>query len=211
MDRKHELLDEFQSIVHIDNREALWRLVNRGRWVEPRASDYADRLDRHWDNVANVVLQPPIEQCDSARSLMLAWVAKQCGKQRAFESTGRLIMSTRESLTRYLPNKRIALRRRLYFLRNLVVEPAWWQDLIGKLPGTRLKPAPELAPRTTSGTVAVSLARGTERILNLDRIGLQYGDRTYVASCSASRHSRRATGPGAVTNTPRLVQRRFHR
>jgi hypothetical protein len=72
-DRKFELLDEFEGIVHIDEqKEALARLINRGRRIEPRVFEYADCLERHWDHVRDVVVQPPLEPCNPSRKLMLS-------------------------------------------------------------------------------------------------------------------------------------------
>jgi GT2 family glycosyltransferase/polysaccharide pyruvyl transferase WcaK-like protein len=78
-DRKYELLSEFEGIAHLDDDEALTRILRRGRCLEPRVIEHADRLERYWDEVADVVLHPPEEHGKFSRSIMLRWVAQTCG------------------------------------------------------------------------------------------------------------------------------------
>jgi hypothetical protein len=124
--RKYELLDEFEGIVHIDKKEALSSLINRPRRIEPRVIEYADRLDRYWDEVTDVALQPPIEHCNLSRTRMLCWLAKVCGDQGRLGLTRRWVVTLRESLAGYFPNRRFVLSRSLSFLKNSVVTASRW-------------------------------------------------------------------------------------
>jgi Polysaccharide pyruvyl transferase len=83
-DRKYELLDEFDGMAHIDDHDALSGLINRGRGIERRASECADRLDRYWDELVDVALRPPAEHRDFSMAVMLRWVAKACGDRGRF-------------------------------------------------------------------------------------------------------------------------------
>jgi hypothetical protein len=78
-DRKFEMLDEFEGVALIDNAEALGALVHRGRKIEPRVVECADRLDRYWDQVIDVVLKPHTYDPKRCMALMLAWVSKVFG------------------------------------------------------------------------------------------------------------------------------------
>jgi len=124
--RKYELLDEFEGIAHIDKKEALSSLIHRRRLVEARVVEYADRLDRYWDEVTDVVLQPPMEHCNVSRTLMLCWLAKVCGDQGRLGLTRRWVETLRESLAGYFPNSRFVLSRSLSFLKNSVVTAFCW-------------------------------------------------------------------------------------
>ncbi|MGA9393267.1 MAG: polysaccharide pyruvyl transferase family protein [Candidatus Sulfotelmatobacter sp.] len=118
-ERKYELLDGFEGIVHINDRNAVSRLLRRGRRTEPKVKDYADQLDRYWDKVRDLALQPPVEHCDRSRSLMLCWVAKACKRPRRLEVAQRLATILRKSLVRQFPLKRrVAIRHRLLLVSN---------------------------------------------------------------------------------------------
>ncbi len=120
-DRKYELLDEFESVAHIDKKEALFRLVHRGRRVEPRVTQYAERLDRYWDEVTSLILRPPPELGTLATTATLRWVAKACADHGRLGLTRTLAVRVRESLVGYFPNERVALRRCLSFVKHSVV------------------------------------------------------------------------------------------
>jgi polysaccharide pyruvyl transferase WcaK-like protein len=171
-DRKYELLNEFEGIVRIDKKEAVFRLINRGRRIEPRAIEHADRLDRYWDKVADVVIQPPIERCRISRTLMSNWVARVCADRGRFGFTRRLVITMQESLARYFPNKRVALRRALSFLENPVVTP--FQRTAGNgTPPIELQSDSEMPPVEADGIGAGNLEGGAERVLDLHRITQQ--------------------------------------
>ncbi len=135
-DRKFELLDEFEGIVNIEKKEALSRLLSRGRWTEPRVIEYADRLDLYWDKVSDAVLQPPLTHCELSRTLMLCWSAKACGHPRRLESAQRLGGSLRKWLAGHFPRKvRVAIRHRLARANNLAVSAARWSVRMGMARG----------------------------------------------------------------------------
>jgi hypothetical protein len=162
-DRKYELLDEFDGIVRIDQADALRRLIRRGRQVEPRVIEYADRLDRYWDDVARVVRHPPSEHSSKASTVMLAWVAQECGSRGGFGSTRRLVMSMRESLARYIPDRGSGLHRRLYRLKHRALTTFRWNAR-----------AIEIAPVQVNGNGVASADRASARgILDLDQIARQ--------------------------------------
>jgi lipopolysaccharide transport system ATP-binding protein len=116
---KFDLLDEFSGIVSIDRRDALFSLVRRGRQVEPRAIECADRLDRYWDEVRDVALHPPVEHGNRSRAALLGWIAKACGDQRQSGFARRLIVPLRESLGGIFPNQRAALHRWLCVVKKV--------------------------------------------------------------------------------------------
>ena len=191
IDRKFELLDEFEGIAPIDKKEAVLGLMNRGRRIEPRIVECADLLERYWDKVAEAVLHPPVEPSNLSlnlsskfsRSLMLDWVAKACEDQDRPGFARRLVMSMRESLVRYFPNKRVALRRRLYFLKDLMATPFRRPASMGTPPGVASTPESasgakavlempmiEMQMTQANGNGAGNPDLRAERILNLRRI-----------------------------------------
>ena len=118
-ERKYELLDGFEGIVDIHERDAVSGLLRRGRRTERRLMDYADHLDRYWDKVGDIALQPPVEHCDRSRSLMLCWVAKACKRPRRLEMAHRLATVLRKLLVRHCSLKRrVAIRHRLLLFSN---------------------------------------------------------------------------------------------
>ena len=142
MDRKYDLLDEFEGIAQIDNQKGLHSLVNRGRWTEPRAIEYADRLERYWDHVANIVLDPPLEHCNFSRTLMLSSVAKACGDRKRLGTARILVVFLRESLAGYFPSRHFVLNRCLSFLKGKIVAAFWWT--------TRMKTPHVAAPKSAA-------------------------------------------------------------
>jgi len=134
---KFELLNEFEGIVPIDKREALSCLIQRGRQVEPQVRECADRLDRYWDGVADVVLQPPMEHSHLSRALMLTWAAKVCGDQKNLGATRRAVVALRKSLSPYFPGQRAALRRGLWMVKSSVVNAFRWITRTGAEPRTK--------------------------------------------------------------------------
>lgn len=70
-DRKFELLDGFEGVASIDDEAGLARLAARGRRIEPRAIDYADRLSRYWDQVAEAIAGGDRARDDAARLRMV--------------------------------------------------------------------------------------------------------------------------------------------
>jgi hypothetical protein len=170
-DRKFELLSEFEGIVPIDNKEALSRLIHRGRRTEPRAVEYADRLDHYWDTVRDVVLDPPNEHCDRSKTLMLGWVATACGDRGRFGLTRRLAGTLRKSLARYFPAKwRVAIRHPLTFLENRAVTALLWD---ARAPIAQPKGDAELPPVSPERIPAGTRDRGAKRILNIPEIAQQ--------------------------------------
>jgi hypothetical protein len=116
-DRKYELLDEFEGVVAIDRKPALSRLLDRGRRIEPRVIGHADSLDRYWDAVAEIVLHPPVRHGEFARTVMLTWLAGECGDRRHLGVVRTSATVLRESLAGYFPSQRAAIRRRLLAMR----------------------------------------------------------------------------------------------
>ena len=175
-DRKYELLDEFEGIVQIEQKDALARLIHRDRGIEPRSIQYADRLDHYWAGVADVVLHPPLEHGAISQSLMLGWVAKMCGDQDHIGFMRRSIMSLRESLARRFPGQHAVVRRRIHSLKNLVAAPFRWTDraanptAAGAAPESNTSAASMQAHTNGNGNGTGSLAREAGYILNLHQI-----------------------------------------
>jgi hypothetical protein len=170
-DRKFELLNEFEGVVQIDNREALSRIIRRGRRTEPRVIEYADRLDRYWDMVSDVVLNPPIEHCDLSRTMMLGWVTTACRDRGRFGFAQRVALTLRKSLARRFPVKwRVAIRYPLSFLKNRAVTALRW---VARAPIAEPKGDAELPPVSTERIAAGSLERGAKRVLNIRGIAQQ--------------------------------------
>jgi len=115
---KYEQLDEFEGIARIDQKDALLRLARRGRYIEPRVTEFADRLDRYWDDVADVVLRPPQAHGHLAQALMMAWMAAVCGDRKHLGAIRRSAEGLRGSLAEYFPQSRRALRSRLAALKR---------------------------------------------------------------------------------------------
>jgi lipopolysaccharide transport system ATP-binding protein len=78
-DRKFELLDEFEGVAFIGHAEAAAHLVQRPRKIETRVIECADRLDRYWDQVLEVVLKPHLHDRQRAMALMLGWATQIFG------------------------------------------------------------------------------------------------------------------------------------
>jgi hypothetical protein len=79
-DRKYEQLARFEGITHIENRDRVSALI-RGipdcnRRIEPRVIEFAERLDRYWDHVAEAVLNPPVEHCARSRGFIEEWLKR---------------------------------------------------------------------------------------------------------------------------------------
>jgi|GEM_PF-290914 len=151
LDRKMELLDGFEGIAPIEDEEGIARLLRAGRRIEPRIHDYCDRLDDHWDRVADAVLRPrPRETapCISATS------ARQ---KRAAAITRHAVRAYEES--------RMAFRIRRAALSELILG---WRDRALEA-SRRLSPA-RAEPRWHAGPDAHRPPRSGP-ILNLDPIG----------------------------------------
>ncbi len=147
---KFELLNEFEGIVPIDKKGALSRLIQRGRLIEPRVMESADRLDRHWDEVADVVLHPPIEHANLSRTLMLTWAAKTCGDHKRLGLVRRFIVSLRKLLAAYFPNQRAALRHGLWSVKSAVIVA--FRCTVRMIAPTMANPKLAEQPITTSAT-----------------------------------------------------------
>ena len=173
-DRKYELLDEFEGIMPINEIEGLGRLIHRGCRIEPRAVECSDRLERYWNKVAEVAVHPPAEHCNRSRTLMLDWVAEACGKQGDFGLTRRLAMNVRTSLAGHFPNKRIALRRRLFSLKNLFVSSSPPANRsarqLASVSDAENPIGNEMVPFHTNGHGTGDLKAWTEAVLNIARI-----------------------------------------
>ncbi|MEI7862028.1 MAG: polysaccharide pyruvyl transferase family protein, partial [Planctomycetota bacterium] len=72
-DRKFEMLEGFDGVAAVDRPAAVAAVLRRGRGPEPRAIEYADRLDAYWDRVADVVLNPLRHDASRSISLMPHW------------------------------------------------------------------------------------------------------------------------------------------
>ncbi|NQW46138.1 MAG: polysaccharide pyruvyl transferase family protein [Planctomycetes bacterium] len=72
-DRKFEMLDSFAGVAAVDRPAAVAAVLRRGRGPEPRALNYADRLDAYWDRVVDVVLNPQRHAASRSTALMLHW------------------------------------------------------------------------------------------------------------------------------------------
>jgi hypothetical protein len=116
---KFDLLDEFAGIASIDDKDALSSLIRRGRQIEPRVIECADRLDRYWDMVRDVALHPPVDHCNRSRTVLLCWVTKVCGDRRHLGFARRFIVPLRRALAGYVPHQRAGLRRWLCLLKDL--------------------------------------------------------------------------------------------
>ena len=159
--RKFELLDEFEGIVQIDRKEALSRLIHRGRRIEPRVIQYADRLDRYWDEVMDVVLQPSIEHCSLSTTLMLSWIARECGDRGRSGLTRRSVEALRESLAGYFPYQRAALRHHLSHLKISAISALRWTSHIRRrhIAGPK---GVEMPPVQACGIGSTNLERGED-------------------------------------------------
>jgi len=118
-DRKFELLEGFEGIADVDDRQGVSRLIGRGRRIDPRVVQHGDRLDLHWDQVARVALHPPIAQLSHSRRLMLDAVVRQMAV-RSSPARGRRIISI-------LGRPVIYLKRRAGSLRNRAM--SWLEGL----------------------------------------------------------------------------------
>lgn len=78
-DRKFELLQGFEGVASIEEPEALRRVAQRGRTIERQVLEHADRLDRHWDEIAQVAVEPNPRHRDRSMALMLGWTTRACG------------------------------------------------------------------------------------------------------------------------------------
>jgi hypothetical protein len=68
------------------------------------------------------VLQPPLEHCDQARTLMLCWVAKACRPPQRSERVRTLVGMVRKALARRFPLKRrVVIRHRFWLFSNRIV------------------------------------------------------------------------------------------
>jgi len=159
--------------------------IRCGRRIEPRVSECADRLDRYWDEVKDVVLQPPVEQGNLSRTLMLNWIAKECGDRRQLGPARRLVAFLRESLAGCFPHQRVALRRGLSFLKSSTVtafqqiarrmaprvsEPMIAKQTMAERTMAEPKAAVQMPPAQSRVQV---LKQGAGRMLNLQRIEQQ--------------------------------------
>jgi lipopolysaccharide transport system ATP-binding protein len=78
-DLKYAMLDGFDGVATIDDAPSIARVVQRGCRMEPRAEDYAERLERYWDQVADVAINGRPLQREHSMALMLRWLAKSAG------------------------------------------------------------------------------------------------------------------------------------
>jgi lipopolysaccharide transport system ATP-binding protein len=85
-DRKFEMLDGFAGVFGIDRPDTVAAARSQSRGPEPRAIEYADRLEAYWDQIVDVVLHPRRHDASRSMSIMLRWVA---GVFPALEAAGR--------------------------------------------------------------------------------------------------------------------------
>src|SRR5437763_10467289 len=102
---------------------------------------------------------------------MLNWVGMACDNRGDFGFARRFAMNMRESLARYFPNKRLALRRHLSRVKNAVVAPLRWTTRNEAPPMNATQPETPLIQ--TNGNGAGDFESGNESVLNLSRIAQQ--------------------------------------
>ena len=78
VDRKFELLSEFEGVARLDDPEGCARVARRGRGIEPRVREHADRLDGYWDDVARVAIRPRLPSDESALAGRLSRLRRAC-------------------------------------------------------------------------------------------------------------------------------------
>jgi len=168
--RKYELLDNFEGIAPIDKKEAVRRLMKRGRYIEPRVIENVDRLDRYWDEVADVVLHPSIANSNRSRALMADWVAKACEEREGARLARRLGGNMRKILAKpFSKQQGAAVRHWLAPLKKRVV------TAIDRMRTPPIAEAPGLeAPGLERENGGVrNLSRREEPVLRFHRIAQQ--------------------------------------
>ena len=164
-DRKFELLDAFSGIVRIDRKNAVAYLIDRGHGTEPRVTEYADQLDRYWDMVCEIVLQPQMEHCNLSRPLVLCSIAKAREIDGRVGIIRRLAVTLRKLIGHLTSKQRAVIRHRLFLLKAVGVSAFRWAIPTPSAPDAEMESTAEApaAPRR-------SLERSAERILKLNRI-----------------------------------------
>jgi lipopolysaccharide transport system ATP-binding protein len=61
-DRKYEVLRGFAGLADITDPDSISRVLRRGHGPDPLVEDYAQRLERYWDQVADIVLMAARQQ-----------------------------------------------------------------------------------------------------------------------------------------------------
>ena len=171
-ERKFELLDQFEGIVRIDEKKALSCLINRGHRTEPRVTEYADRLDRYWDTVRDVVLQPPVDQDHLSATYILRAITNARGIRERIGLARRTAMSLRKLIVKHIPIKhRVAIRQRLFLLKELAL-PVRRRNAPARTE-TIDRPEARSSPARSGQIAAMSPHPGSVRVLNFNRIGEQ--------------------------------------
>jgi lipopolysaccharide transport system ATP-binding protein len=85
-DRKFELLSGFEGAARLDDASALARVLARGRGIESRARDHADRLERYWDQVAEIAVRPCARLDDGALATRLSRMKRACAEVERLEA-----------------------------------------------------------------------------------------------------------------------------
>lgn len=118
-ERTFELLDAFESVARMSDRGGLVRLAQRGRRVEPLAIDYADRLERYWDHVSEVVSGVGMGAADDdeARVRALKLIADLC-QQLLRGTPGSSLRERAMEPIRYVRRHRANFGNRLLSLRQ---------------------------------------------------------------------------------------------
>ncbi len=78
-DQKFKLLNKFQGVANIHDKKAGAMVIQHNREIEPEAVECADRLDRYWDQVMDVICNPSLFNSQRSMRLMLGWAAKIFG------------------------------------------------------------------------------------------------------------------------------------
>ncbi|WP_165356613.1 polysaccharide pyruvyl transferase family protein [Sphingosinicella sp. BN140058] len=116
-ERKFEQLRLFEGVADIEEPAAMQRLAHGRRGVEALAQDYADRLDRYWDEVAAAALGDSKERDEAARLRTLALFAQLCADRQRGTAASRLQTRATEPIM-FLKRRRAHWRNNLLLLND---------------------------------------------------------------------------------------------
>ena len=77
-DRKFQALSHFEGLADLNDSQKVCRLFERDRHPEMTVQNHIERLERYWDNVAQVIQHPPATHLNESRTSLLQWVANRC-------------------------------------------------------------------------------------------------------------------------------------
>ncbi len=72
-DRKFEILDGFENVCRLDEIDRIRSLFVRGKVIDSKAIQYADFLDKYWNEVARIITTWSTSDAAYASSVMLPW------------------------------------------------------------------------------------------------------------------------------------------